>query len=200
MNLLKRSILVVTILATLATAVVGTGFLGGGTEKAEAACTWRFVSGRFVRVCTTSPTPTPTPTNPTPTPTPTPAPSGSTVWTSTELALLQKHNTTRAAQGLRTLSRTENLGKAADRRCQEIIKSFSHTGWTSALAAYGVTYRIAGENIAAGQTSVDSVFNAWMNSTGHRANILRSSFSQAGVGHCKSSTGRNYWVVNFIGT
>ena len=43
------------------------------------------------------------------------------------------------------------LGKAADRRCQEIIKSFSHTGWTSALAAFGVTYRIAGENIAAGR-------------------------------------------------
>jgi uncharacterized protein YkwD len=196
--LLKRSILVAAIVATFATALIGSGVFGGGAPKAEAACTWKLINGRFTYVCTTtSPTPTPTPS---PTPTPTPAPSGSTVWTSTELALLQKHNTTRAAQGLRTLSRTENLGKAADRRCQEIIKNFSHTGWTSALAAYGVTYKIAGENIAAGQTSVDSVFNAWMNSTGHKANILRSSFSAAGVGHCKSSTGRNYWVVNFIGT
>jgi uncharacterized protein YkwD len=195
---LKRSILVVTILATVATAVFGTGILTGGSPTAEAACTFKLVNGRWTYVCTTSPTPTPTPTNPTPTPTP--APTSGSVWTSTELALLQKHNTTRSAQGLRTLSRTEALGKAADRRCQEIIKSFSHTGWTNALKAYGVTYRIAGENIAAGQTSVDSVFNAWMNSTGHKANILRSSFSAAGVGHCKSSTGRNYWVVNFIGT
>ena len=196
--MLKRSILVVAIVATFAAALVGSGVFGGGTPKAEAACGWQYINGRFTYVCTTSPTPTPTPsTSPTPTPTST---TTTSVWTSTELALLQKHNTTRSAQGLRTLSRTEALGKAADRRCQEIIKNFSHTGWTSALAAYGITYRIAGENIAAGQTSVDSVFNAWMNSTGHRANILRSSFSAAGVGHCKSSTGRNYWVVDFIGT
>jgi uncharacterized protein YkwD len=199
--LLKRSILVAAIVATFAAALVGPSLLSGGAPKAEAACTWKFINGRFTYVCTTtSPTPTPTQTQ-TPTPTPTPT-SGSTtsVWTSTELALLQKHNTERAARGLRTLSRTEALGKAADRRCQEIIKSFSHTGWTNALKAYGITYRVAGENIAAGQTTVDRVFTAWMNSTGHRANILRSSFSAAGVGHCKSASGRNYWVVDFIGT
>ena len=196
MILLKRSILVATVLASLTAALVGSGMLSGGTPTAEAACTFKLVNGRWAYVCTTTPTPTPTP-SPTPNPT-NPPPSGA-VWSSTELALLAKHNTERSGRGLGTLAATEALGKAADRRCQEIIKSFSHTGWTNALRAYGVTYNIAGENIAAGQTSVNSVFNAWMNSTGHRNNILRANFKWAGVGHCKNAAGRNYWVVNFTG-
>jgi uncharacterized protein YkwD len=55
----------------------------------------------------------------------------------------------------------------------------------------------AGENIAAGQTSPDQVMTSWMNSSGHRANILNSSFGHIGVGIVKNSAGTIYWTQDF---
>jgi hypothetical protein len=53
------------------------------------------------------------------------------------------------------------------------------------------------ENIAAGQTSADAVFQAWMNSAGHRANILNPQARELGIGHAYSpaATYRDYWVM-----
>ena len=64
------------------------------------------------------------------------------------------------------------------------------------MKSYGITYRSAGENIAMGQRTPQEVVNAWMNSSGHRANILSKDFTHIGVGHHASG---NYWTQQFIG-
>ena len=91
---------------------------------------------------------------------------------------------------------------AADIRAKEIVQSFSHTrpngtSTFTALKEQGVQYRAAGENIAYGQTSPEQVMNGWMNSSGHRANILNATFDAICVGHVVSG-GRNYWVQIFV--
>mgnify|MGYP000966070924 FL=1 len=78
---------------------------------------------------------------------------------------------------------------------------FSHTspvfGSTfSLLDQYGISYKTAGENIAMGYTTPEAVVTGWMNSPGHRANILNASFTQIGVGYVASG---NYWTQEFIG-
>ena len=84
----------------------------------------------------------------------------------------------------------------------EVAKVFSHTrpngsSCFTVLGEYGVSYRSAGENIASGQTTPAEVVNAWMNSEGHRANILGESFTSLGVGVYKN--GSSYtWVQLFI--
>ena len=78
---------------------------------------------------------------------------------------------------------------------------FSHTSPTygsafDMLSARGIAYTSAGENIAAGQKTASSVMNSWMNSSGHRANILNASYTQIGVGYVAQG---NYWTQMFIG-
>ncbi len=78
---------------------------------------------------------------------------------------------------------------------------FSHTSPTygssfQMIKSFGISYRTAGENIAKGQTSPETVVNAWMNSSGRRANMLNSSFTEIGVGY---ASGNNYWTQMFIG-
>ena len=67
------------------------------------------------------------------------------------------------------------------------------------LQKYGVSYRSAGENIAAGQTTAEAVMQDWMNSSGHRANILNSSYTEIGVGYFAGGNYRTEWVQLFIG-
>lgn len=66
------------------------------------------------------------------------------------------------------------------------------------MAAAGISYRAAAENVAAGQTTPAAVVTGWMNSSGHRANILNASYTKTGVG---AVTGRQgcYWTQTFIG-
>ncbi len=78
---------------------------------------------------------------------------------------------------------------------------FSHTSPNygspfDMMKEFGITYRSAGENIAMGQSTPEEVVNAWMNSEGHRKNILSSSFTHIGVGHVAEG---NYWTQMFIG-
>ena len=78
---------------------------------------------------------------------------------------------------------------------------FSHTSPTygspaQMIRAFGLSFRTAGENIAYGQRTPQAVVNAWMNSSGHRANILSASYTQIGVGYVASG---NYWTQMFIG-
>ena len=67
------------------------------------------------------------------------------------------------------------------------------------MKQFGVSYRAAGENIAMGQRSPKEVVTAWMNSEGHRKNILNSSFTKIGVGVAQKSNGTLYWTQMFIG-
>ena len=67
-----------------------------------------------------------------------------------------------------------------------------------ALKEAGVSYRGAGENIAWGQKSPEEVMKGWMNSAGHRANILNERFTAIGVGYHQNNKGVNYWSQLFI--
>ena len=60
---------------------------------------------------------------------------------------------------------------------------------------FGISYKSAAENIAKGQRTPQAVLNAWMNSSGHRANILNASYTKIGVGYVQSG---NLWTQMFI--
>ncbi len=65
------------------------------------------------------------------------------------------------------------------------------------MAAAGCMFNGWGENIAMGQTTPVDVMTAWMNSSGHRANIMNPGFTHLGVG-CRYGTGALYWVQDFV--
>ena len=67
------------------------------------------------------------------------------------------------------------------------------------MRKFGVSYRAASENIAEGQIYPQEIMNDWMNSEGHRKNILNPNFTTLGVGVAKTSSGRLYWTQMFIG-
>lgn len=111
-------------------------------------------------------------------------------------------NNERAKQGLEPLTLDTKLTKAAQVRANEIEVAFSHTrpngsSFSTVLKEHGVNFRGAGENIAWGQRSASEVMNAWMNSSGHRANILNSKYKSIGVGYYVNNSGRIYWTQLF---
>lgn len=106
-------------------------------------------------------------------------------------------NQRRAEANLPALAKNATLMAACDVRAKELETLFSHTrpdGSAWSTAAPGVAY---GENIAYGYGSAEAVMSGWMNSTGHRENILRSTFGSIGVGMYKGSNGALYWVQLF---
>ena len=110
-------------------------------------------------------------------------------------------NQERIKAGLEPLEVDLKVQQAAQVRAEEIKRSFSHTRPNgsspfTALSEAGASYRGAGENIAMGQKSPADVMNSWMNSSGHRANSLNSSFTHIGVGVYESG-GRIYWTQLF---
>lgn len=125
----------------------------------------------------------------------------STGTSSAAQAVLAEVNAARAQNGLSALTLDASMNRAAAVRAAELAQSFSHTrpngsrGLT-ALNEAGVSYRTAGENIASGQQTAQAVVSAWMNSSGHRANILSASFGRMGVGQATIG-GRTYWVQLF---
>lgn len=66
------------------------------------------------------------------------------------------------------------------------------------MKQFGISFTAAGENIAYGQPTAQAVMDAWMNSPGHRANILNSSYTQIGVGAVADNNGTIYWTQDFI--
>ena len=115
-------------------------------------------------------------------------------------------NKERASNGLQSLASDSQLAKLAQMKAEDMAKNgyFSHTSPTYGSAfdmmkTYGVSYKTAGENIAKGQKTAQSVMNGWMNSSGHRANILKSDYTKIGVGYAKASDGTTYWVQIFKG-
>lgn len=114
-------------------------------------------------------------------------------------------NQERAAVGAAALTSDPELNKVAALRAQELVQKFDHTrpngsDCFSAISEAGISCWTAGENIAAGQSSAKSVMDDWMNSPGHKANILSTSFTKIGVGLYKTSSGYGYyWVQVFTG-
>jgi uncharacterized YkwD family protein len=112
-------------------------------------------------------------------------------------------NQERAKQGLPALKVDLALSKVAREKSSDMQKNnyFSHTSPTygspfDMMKKFGITYKSAGENIAKGQRTPQEVVNAWMNSEGHRKNILSANYTHIGVGHVADG---NYWTQQFIG-
>ena len=112
-------------------------------------------------------------------------------------------NEIRAQNGLKELTYDWELSRVARFKSQDMHDNsyFSHTSPIygspfQMIRNFDITYRSAGENIAKGQATPQAVVNAWMNSSGHRANILNSAYTHIGVGFV--SDGR-YWTQMFIG-
>lgn len=113
-------------------------------------------------------------------------------------------NAERAKYSLSPLTLNSSVSKVAQAKAEDMKSNsyFSHTSPTygspfDMLKQFGISYSTAGENIAKGQKTPQAVVNAWMNSEGHRANILNKNFTQLGVGYVGGST--TYWVQMFIG-
>lgn len=123
-----------------------------------------------------------------------------------ESDMLKQVNAQRAKNGQSALTLNQSLCASARVRASEIAKDgcFSHTrpdGSGCFTAISGVSYWTAGENIAMGTWGyfgVDEIMDQWMNSEGHRANILNGDFSEVGFG-CVVVNGNGYWVQMFIG-
>ena len=110
-------------------------------------------------------------------------------------------NQERKKAGLAPLTHRADIKNVAEKKAMDMINSnyFSHTSPNygspfDMLKSFGVSYRTAGENIAKGQKSPQEVMNAWMNSSGHRANILNGSYTSIGVGYYNGA-----WVQLFVG-
>lgn len=115
-------------------------------------------------------------------------------------------NVERTKRGLSELSFNNQLSNVATLKSQDMINKnyFSHTSPTygspfDMMKQFNISYKTAGENIAKGQKTPEEVVNAWMNSQGHRENILSTNFTDIGVGVAKSSDGTLYWTQMFIG-
>lgn len=111
-------------------------------------------------------------------------------------------NKERAKAGLAPLTIDWELARVAKYKSQDMHdkKYFSHTSPTygspfDMMKNFGISYKSAGENIAQGQRSATQVMDAWMNSSGHRANIMDAKFTHIGVGYVEDG---NYWTQMFI--
>ena len=111
-------------------------------------------------------------------------------------------NQRRAENGRALLTMNVALNNAAQGHSnyQASINTMTHTGagGTNAgqrIAAAGYSWSAWGENVAYGYPDAASVMNAWMNSSGHRANILNGNFTEIGVGLAYTSDGRPYWTM-----
>lgn len=117
-------------------------------------------------------------------------------------------NIERVKEGLPEFKKTSGLDDAANIRAWEVLVDYSHTRpdgrkFSTVLTETGIKWRSCGENIAAGQSTPEEVVNAWMNSPGHRANILNPDYEYLGVGFYydyDESGGTDYryfWAQNF---
>ncbi|MCH5298991.1 MAG: hypothetical protein J1E96_04425 [Ruminococcus sp.] len=109
-------------------------------------------------------------------------------------------NSERAKQGLNALSMDDTLVDGANIRAAECTVSFSHTrpNGTSCFTAFE-WQNLCGENIAYGQRTPQEVMNGWMNSQGHRENILKQGFKKIGIGCFVAQNGTIYWTQEFSG-
>lgn len=113
-------------------------------------------------------------------------------------------NIEREKRGLQKLTLNAQICKVARIKSQDMInkKYFSHTSPTYGspfrmMESFGIRFSAAGENIAYGQKTPAEVMKTWMNSPGHRENILSKTYTQIGVGLATSKTGVKYWTQLF---
>ncbi len=112
-------------------------------------------------------------------------------------------NEIRTQHGLRSLAYDWEICRVARHKSQDMHDRayFSHTSPTygspfAMMKSFGISYKTAGENIAKGYRTPEAVVDGWMNSPGHRANILNSSYTHIGVGYVADGS---YWTQMFVG-
>ena len=120
-----------------------------------------------------------------------------------ESEVIRLVNEVRRENGLKALTANWELSRVARYKSQDMLNKgyFSHTSPTygtpfQMIKAFGLSFRTAGENIARGYPTPQAVVNGWMNSSGHRANILNASYTQIGVGYVADG---HYWTQMFTG-
>ena len=125
--------------------------------------------------------------------------------TSDEKEVFDLINNQRTAQGLSKLEIDDELQNVARVKAKDMVDNnyFSHNSPTygtpfNMIKNFGISYKAAGENIA-GNSSNQGAVNAWMNSEGHRANILSNNYNYTGIGVVKSPTYGKIYVQMFIG-
>ena len=130
----------------------------------------------------------------------------STDFSSYQQQVLDLVNAERAKREISALTLDSSLSSVATKKSQDMVNKnyFDHTSPTygspfDMMKQFGISYRSAGENIAKGQKTPQEVVAAWMNSEGHRKNILNPNFTNLGVGIAKDSNKTTYWTQMFIG-
>lgn len=124
--------------------------------------------------------------------------------TSQAKEVLDLVNQERSKAGLKSLALSSELTSVATIKAKDMAENgyFDHTSPTygspfDMMSRFGVQYSSAGENIAAGQKNAQEVMNSWMNSSGHRANILSKNYTEIGIGYVEGGSYGTYWVQMF---
>lgn len=135
--------------------------------------------------------------------TPTPPTENVSGLSANEMEVVRLVNIERQKAGLSNLRASSELSNVARAKSKDMATNnyFSHTSPTygspfEMMKSFGISYRTAGENIARGYSSPVSVVRGWMNSQGHRDNILNPSFNTIGVG-AYNGNGSTYWTQMF---
>jgi len=130
-------------------------------------------------------------------------PAPATAPTSASQHVVDLTNARRAQYGLPALSVNGALTNAAQAHSadQAAVRRMSHAGTdgsdvSARLDRVGYAYSAWGENVAAGYGDAGGVMNGWMNSSGHRANILNGNYTQIGIGLAYSANGTPYWTMD----
>jgi len=134
-----------------------------------------------------------------------PAPTADASIATMEKEVVRLVNIEREKQGLQPYKHNSQVTSIARRKSEDMRdkKYFSHQSPTygspfEMLNQFGVEFTAAGENIAKGQKTAQAVMTSWMNSPGHRKNILSEKFTEIGVGLAKDANGTTYWTQQFI--
>jgi uncharacterized protein YkwD len=127
-----------------------------------------------------------------------PAPAPATAQSAYESRILVLVNAERAKAGLRPLAMTGCADTYANNWAATMARTgtFAHQSLSPIMSACSASR--AGENIAYGNVTADAMMTMWMNSPGHRANILNGAYTHIGIGAVKSANGRWYGVQDFV--
>ncbi|QXM06413.1 SafA/ExsA family spore coat assembly protein [Crassaminicella indica] len=122
-----------------------------------------------------------------------------------EKEVIRLVNAEREKMGLKPLKENWELSRIARYKSRDMKEQgyFSHTSPIygtpfEMIKNFGLSYSYAGENIAKGQKTPKEVMMAWMNSPGHRKNILSPNYTEIGIGYAKDEKGTSYWTQMFI--
>lgn len=122
-----------------------------------------------------------------------------------EAEVIRLINVEREKAGRSPLTENREVSNIARTKSQDFINNdyFAHNSPTygtpfNMLRSFGISFTAAAENIASGQRTAADVMNSWMNSSGHRSNILNPTYNQIGVGVARDDNGNLYWTQMFI--